>query len=179
MTMTRTQITGLGPVQADGSRKIFDKEPKPFIATAAWLAEQSAEPAVGDYLDIGTDGSVTLVEEETASTAAQAPQEPVPEAQKKTDGAECSASGSQANPHKYRAKPVEVDAYEIVSVAVEKNADDSLSLALSNGTNVQAEPAMLARITPKVGDYWVVQSDGYAYLNPKEVFERKYEPVTE
>src|ERR1700691_2146243 len=33
---------------------------------------------------------------------------------------------------------------------------------------------MTARYAPKVGDYWVVQSDGYAYLNPAEVFERKY-----
>lgn len=59
--MQRTQITGLGPVMPDGSRKIFDKEPKPFIATAEWLQAQSAEPDVGDYLDIAEDGAVTLV----------------------------------------------------------------------------------------------------------------------
>jgi hypothetical protein len=27
---------------------------------------------------------------------------------------------------------------------------------------------------PKSGDYLVRQEDGYEYLNPKEVFERKY-----
>lgn len=37
---------------------------------------------------------------------------------------------------KYRANPVEVEAYKI--------------------------------------DYWVIQSDGYVYLNPAKVFERKY-----
>ena len=30
---------------------------------------------------------------------------------------------------------------------------------------------------PVAGDYVVTQEDGYQYLNPKEVFERKYSPV--
>lgn len=34
---------------------------------------------------------------------------------------------------------------------------------------------MMARYTPVVGDYWVVQEDGYIYLNPRDVFERKYQ----
>jgi len=36
---------------------------------------------------------------------------------------------------------------------------------------------MIARFEPQLGDYWVIQEDGYVYLNPKEVFERKYSPV--
>ena len=28
--------------------------------------------------------------------------------------------------------------------------------------------------TVRQGDYWVIQPDSYVYLNPKDVFERKY-----
>ena len=75
---------------------------------------------------------------------------------------------------KYIPNPVEVDAFQIVAI---------------DGPNVKLDrpgptspwetptPEMCARMTPKVGDYWVVQSDGYVYLNPKEVFERKYRPA--
>jgi hypothetical protein len=38
---------------------------------------------------------------------------------------------------------------------------------------------MTARYMPVVGDYWVIQSDGYIYLNPKDVFERKYSPLAD
>lgn len=191
--MNRTQITGLGPVMADGSRKIFDKEPKPFIATKEWLDAQTVKPAMGDYLEIAEDGSVTVVAESSVRAAAPnepnepmaAPAQPVrePDAeqsadQKKTAGEKELANGSDPAPT-HRAKPIEVYAYEIVSVADEKNEDGSLNLALSNGVNVKAEPEMLARILPKIGDYWVIQRDGYVYLNPKEVFERKYERITE
>lgn len=177
MTPTRTQITGLGPVMADGSRQIFDKEPKPFIATAEWLKAQSADPAVGDFIDTSADGVMTLVPE-NPEAAAQVEASEV-EAQKKTDGEEGSPAGLKPSPFKYRARPVEVEAHEIVSVASERNPDGSLCVAISNGVNVLASAEMLARITPSVGDYWVVQSDGYVYLNPKEVFERKYERITE
>ena len=33
---------------------------------------------------------------------------------------------------------------------------------------------MIARYVPKTGDYLVTQEDGYIYVNPREVFERKY-----
>ena len=77
---------------------------------------------------------------------------------------------------KYQANPVVVDAEEIVDVGTTQ-ADGSLHLALRNGENFTADAGMVARISPKLGDYWVKQSDGYIYLNPKEVFERKYSPV--
>lgn len=54
---------------------------------------------------------------------------------------------------------------------------EGLGLQLDDGRIVTATPDMTSRMTPVVGDYWVVQSDGYVYLNPKSVFERKYSPV--
>lgn len=78
---------------------------------------------------------------------------------------------------KYIANPVEVEAHRIVSVAPQANVDCSLNLALENGENQIADSGMLARYVPVPGDYWVIQSDGYVYLNPKEVFERKYRPI--
>jgi hypothetical protein len=77
---------------------------------------------------------------------------------------------------KYQANPVIVDAEEIVSVG-EPQKDGSLHLALRNGDNFTADAGMVARMKPVSGDYWVKQADGYVYLNPKDVFERKYSPV--
>lgn len=74
---------------------------------------------------------------------------------------------------KYLANPVEVEAHKIVSVGHRQDAI-GIDLALENGENVHADNQMLARMTPVEGDYWVIQSDGYIYLNPKDVFERKY-----
>ena len=75
---------------------------------------------------------------------------------------------------KYVANPVIVDAFKIVSVAEKANADCSLNIALSNGDNYVATAEILSRMIPVEGDYLVRQSDGYEYLNPKDVFERKY-----
>jgi hypothetical protein len=50
-------------------------------------------------------------------------------------------------------------------------------LLLEDGRKVLAHAGMMARMTPAVGDYFVIQADGYANLNPKDVFERKYEIV--
>ena len=38
---------------------------------------------------------------------------------------------------------------------------------------------MTARYQPKIGDYLVRAEDGYEYLNPANVFERKYSEVKE
>lgn len=54
---------------------------------------------------------------------------------------------------------------------------EGLGLELENGEVVTAAPEMTSRMTPIIGDYWVIQSDGYIYLNPKTVFERKYSPL--
>ena len=77
---------------------------------------------------------------------------------------------------KYQAKPVIVDANTITDVHPKQENGD-IEIKLDNGVTVTVTPAMTARYEPEVGAYYVVQEDGYAYLNPKEVFERKYEAV--
>lgn len=75
----------------------------------------------------------------------------------------------------YTAKPVTVTARRIVRV--DEAVAGHRALYLDDGSVVTADPGMLARMTPVIGDYWVTQQDGYVYLNPKDVFERKYEPA--
>lgn len=72
----------------------------------------------------------------------------------------------------YVANPVSVTAYKITEV---RNPEFGvIPLVLENGQVANATQEMISRMVPAVGDYWVIQSDGYVYLNPKEVFERKY-----
>jgi hypothetical protein len=79
---------------------------------------------------------------------------------------------------KYIANPVIVDAYKIVEIE-DKDDDLEYYLTLENGDKVTAGISMYIRHEPAVGDYWVIQSDGYVYLNPAFVFERKYSKVEE
>lgn len=79
---------------------------------------------------------------------------------------------------KFVANPVEVEAYVITSVWPTR-PDGSFEINTDHGWgDVQKTetitPEMAARYHPTIGDYYVVQSDGYAYINPKAVFERKY-----
>lgn len=74
---------------------------------------------------------------------------------------------------RYIANPVEVDAEIIIEVGPIMG-NGSMLLKLQGGTMFHATRAMVARIIPKEGDYVVTQADGYVYLNPKDVFERKY-----
>jgi hypothetical protein len=75
---------------------------------------------------------------------------------------------------KYKANPVIVDAFEIVGMAPREQTD-GINLTLQGVMGqYHATPEMLSRMQPKSGDYLVRQEDGYEYLNPKEVFERKY-----
>jgi hypothetical protein len=75
---------------------------------------------------------------------------------------------------KYIANPVEVDAFQIRTVGTTNSTDGTYRLELENGEWVTATAEMCARMKPSVGDYWVIQADGYAYLNPRDVFQRKY-----
>jgi len=77
---------------------------------------------------------------------------------------------------KYAANPVVVDAFKIVEIF---EPNHTLPLRLDDNSIVEAMQEMTARFMPKVGDYWVIQSDGYTYLNPAEVFELKYSPMKE
>lgn len=74
---------------------------------------------------------------------------------------------------KYTANPVEVNAYVITDVGP-LLSDGSRWLSMDGNPDSLASAEMMSRMTPAVGDYLVVQSDGYVYLNPKAVFERKY-----
>lgn len=84
---------------------------------------------------------------------------------------------------KYAANPVIVDAYKITAVGDPIYAiqyDHMVTpLTLEDGKVILATREQTARWTPQVGDYIVVQSDGYTYGNPKAVFERKYAPLVE
>lgn len=77
---------------------------------------------------------------------------------------------------RYVAKPVVVEAFEILEVSF---GPAMPVLRLSEGRIAVASREMTCRLEGgvKVGDYWVEQADGYVYLNPKEVFERKYSRV--
>lgn len=80
---------------------------------------------------------------------------------------------------KYRALPVEVEAYVIESVKPPGYPHEKALVGCSDGLVRSVDEGMTARYWPKEGDYWVIQDDGYAYLNPKDVFERKYAHVTD
>lgn len=74
---------------------------------------------------------------------------------------------------KYIANPVEVNGETIIGVPP-GDENGGVELTLEGGNTFYATPAMCSRYTPKEGDYLVTQSDGYQYLKPKDVFERKY-----
>lgn len=71
----------------------------------------------------------------------------------------------------YVANPITVTAFKITEVY--RHADNYV-VALENGDSKYLNTTLTARYTPVVGDYFVTQEDGYEYINPKDVFERKY-----
>lgn len=73
------------------------------------------------------------------------------------------------------ANPVRVHARVVRDVIA--GGDGNTLLTLDDGTEYIAGPEMTARHTPVTGDYLVEQLDGYIYINPKDVFERKYAAV--
>jgi hypothetical protein len=82
---------------------------------------------------------------------------------------------------KYQANPVIVDAFKIV--AFDKKEKDfpednsNSTVTLEDGQIITLDDVMMSRFVPGIGDYYVIQADGYPYLNPKEVFEKKYAPI--
>lgn len=179
--MAQYEITGLGPVRTeDGSRFIFTRQPQPFNVTAAWLKAQTKEPAVGDVIEVGDEGALTLVTEAQAEEDKVEAQPAGDNAEKKSLGSEDSDTGSEVSPFKqFQAKPIIVHAAEITEVG-EPNSDGSLFVVFADGSDKVATSEMLSRITPEIGDYWVIaaQDEGvYEYLNPKAVFEAKYQPL--
>lgn len=74
----------------------------------------------------------------------------------------------------HTANPVAVVARAILVVST---ITEGMMLALDDTTSFFASNAMLSRYTPMAGDYLVTQDDGYQYVNPKAVFERKYAAI--
>lgn len=74
------------------------------------------------------------------------------------------------------ANPVPVKAWPIVGVrGMGDQADREAAVLMLEGRHDFAPTEeMMARHCPQVGDYLVEQEDGYVYINPKAVFERKY-----
>jgi hypothetical protein len=78
----------------------------------------------------------------------------------------------------YIANPVRVEAFVITSVMAgtvgPRSERGGVVITLEDGRKEFCDAGMIARYSPVEGDYLVIQEDGYKYLNPKEVFERKY-----
>lgn len=74
------------------------------------------------------------------------------------------------------ANPVRVEAHQITGLR-EDERGLGLWAELSDGSTALIDAGMIARYTPKNGDYFVIQDDGYRYINQREVFERKYRPI--
>jgi hypothetical protein len=82
---------------------------------------------------------------------------------------------------KYEANPVIVDAAVILAVTEKVLRDGKppiYTVVFDNEMGapvaVELDRGMTARMAPIVGDYYVRQSDGYVYINPKAVFKRMY-----
>lgn len=74
------------------------------------------------------------------------------------------------------AKPIGVRAALITGI---QSITTGAMLALDGQESEYfANHGMLARYSPVPGDYLVTQDDGYQYVNPKDVFERKYAKIT-
>lgn len=178
--MKQHQITGIGPKQSDGSVELFTILPAPYKATAAWLAAQTSAPAMGDKLVVSDAGDWHLLAETPAAAIAANENAAAQTAQKKSAGPTDSASGSEPSHFSsYRGKPITVHASEITAVG-EAGADGSRSITLTGGGVKIAAAGMMSRMVPVEGDYWVMvpQDDGfYEYLNPKAVFEAKYDLI--
>lgn len=139
-------ITGLGPVQTDGSVEIFTVLPKPFLVTKAWLDQYPAMPSVGDELAEQEDGTLALTHEVSTGVVEQ-DAEP-----KKDDGSVASGNGSEPSQLlTYVAKPFTVQAGEITHMAGDM-------AKLSNGVTVKVNT------DAEVGDFYLVDDTGGGVL---------------
>lgn len=172
--MKTHQLTGVGPQSPDGSVELFTVLPTPFKVSKEWLAEQAVYPALGDELTEAEDGTLSLATEAAFAELQKNEAEP-----KKDGGNDLDDGWETSLVDRYVANPVIVHAVTIVSISAPANDDGTHDLKLSNGVIYRATSAQLARYVPVGGDYLVVQSDGYVYVNPKAVFEKKYSPLKE
>lgn len=86
------------------------------------------------------------------------------------------------------ANPVHVHAYMIQGVRGDDKHPNDVAIILHNpnmhrlgmaASNmvIHLNAKMISRHFPRVGDYYVIQADDYRYINPVDVFERKYRPL--
>ena len=83
---------------------------------------------------------------------------------------------------KYQQNPVIVTAYRITHVGEKRRENNAMPLKLENGKDVVAWPTMYSRLPKEqvnVGDYWVIQADGYTFVSTKATFEKRYSVVLE
>jgi hypothetical protein len=76
------------------------------------------------------------------------------------------------------ANPVKVRAQVIYDIE-EPTSETGFVAILTDGSRFALGSGHIARYAPVPGDYLVTQEDGYTYVNPKDVFERKYSPIEE
>lgn len=82
--LTKHTLTGMGPVQDNGSRLLFTTSPHPYLATPAAFALLASEPAIGTEFTFDDDGVVTFLTGEGAGKAQETDE-------KKEDGNASSA----------------------------------------------------------------------------------------
>jgi hypothetical protein len=67
---------------------------------------------------------------------------------------------------------------DLKHVDVVSRKGQACEIVVDDNKVIDISAEMTSRYFPKLGDYYVVQEDGYAYLNPKDVLDRKYRPLT-
>jgi hypothetical protein len=74
---TTHDITGVGPVQPNGTTILFTVRPAPYFATAAQITAFTRTPVPGDQLTDNGDGTVTLISNPGAPVPEQPQIDPV------------------------------------------------------------------------------------------------------
>lgn len=74
------------------------------------------------------------------------------------------------------ANPVRVSAKRIANVDHRLDGTGLIDIMFDDESQTILTDKMVARYVPVVGDYFVIQEDGYGYVNPKDVFEREIQP---
>lgn len=72
------------------------------------------------------------------------------------------------------ANPVRVSARRIAAV---DHIENEIHVCFEDDSSMILDAQMIARYIPVMGDYIVTQEDGYLYVNPRDVFERKYRAI--
>ena len=74
---TNHDITGVGPVQPNGTTVLFTVRPTPYYATAAQVSSFGRAPVPGDQLTDNGDGTITLVSNPGTPVQEQPQEDPI------------------------------------------------------------------------------------------------------